>query len=150
MTNYDFTSIWHCSAPPQAVLDVLVRPEQWRLWWPGLKQVHVMNDVQGPGAQAELLWHSIAAYELVTRITVTDYQPGQRVVFTSHGDLQGIGTCTISTEDGGTRLVFHWHVETTRMWMNILAPILKPLFRYCHNRIMRAGEQGLQQFMTKK
>ena len=49
-------------------------------------------------------------------------------------------------EDGGaTAVLFEWRVHTTRWWMNAFAPIARPVFRWNHDRLMRAGGRGLAQ-----
>ena len=40
-------------------------------------------------------------------------------------------------------MLFEWRVRTTRRWMNVLAPIARPVFRWNHDRLMRAGGRGL-------
>ena len=46
-------------------------------------------------------------------------------------------------DDGATAVVFEWRVRTTRWWMNLLAPLARPAFRWNHDRLMRAGGRGL-------
>jgi hypothetical protein len=42
-----------------------------------------------------------------------------------------------------TRVCYDWTVMTTRVWMNALAPLLAPVFRWNHGQVMAAGGQGL-------
>jgi hypothetical protein len=35
-----------------------------------------------------------------------------------------------------------WNVETTSLAMNLLAPVLMPLFAWNHRWVMRRGEEG--------
>jgi hypothetical protein len=46
-------------------------------------------------------------------------------------------------EAGVTTVRYKWRVETTRWWMNLLAPIARPVFRWNHDRLMRNGSMGL-------
>jgi len=50
-----------------------------------------------------------------------------------------------STEGDVTVVRFDWKVDTTESWMNILAPVARPLFRWNHGTIMEWGGQGLGQ-----
>jgi hypothetical protein len=36
-----------------------------------------------------------------------------------------------------------WQVATSRAWMNALAPVLAPAFRWNHGAVMAAGARGL-------
>ena len=38
----------------------------------------------------------------------------------------------------------YWNVETTKRWMNLLAPIARPLFEWNHNVVMNWGAEGLE------
>ena len=38
---------------------------------------------------------------------------------------------------------YNWDIRTTRRWMNLLAPAARPVFRWNHDELMRAGGQGL-------
>jgi hypothetical protein len=35
-------------------------------------------------------------------------------------------------------------VKTTKLWMNLLAPIARPLFAWNHDQVMKAGYEGLK------
>ena len=58
------------------------------------------------------------------------------------GELAGTGRWRFF--DGGeTAVTYEWNVHTTRPWMNLLAPIARPVFRWNHNVVMHQGGQGL-------
>jgi hypothetical protein len=38
---------------------------------------------------------------------------------------------------------YEWIVEAHRPWMRRLAPLLAPMYRWNHGRVMAAGERGL-------
>jgi hypothetical protein len=40
------------------------------------------------------------------------------------GELQGHGIWTLSYDNGLTTARYDWNVETTKAWMNVLAPVL--------------------------
>jgi hypothetical protein len=59
------------------------------------------------------------------------------------GELQGRGLWQLSSEDSETIVRYDWSVETTKRWMNLLAPIARPLFEWNHNVVMSWGAKGL-------
>jgi hypothetical protein len=65
--------------------------------------------------------------------SLADIQPG--------GAVDGAGTLTSAA--GGTLVRYDWDVRTTRRWMNLLAPAARPVFRWNHDELMRAGGEGL-------
>jgi len=42
-----------------------------------------------------------------------------------------------------TTVRYDWKVETTKQWMNLLAPIARPFFNWNHNVVMGWGGEGL-------
>ena len=42
-----------------------------------------------------------------------------------------------------TAVVYEWNVRTTKPWMNLLAPIARPVFAWNHDWVMRNGGEGL-------
>jgi hypothetical protein len=75
------------------------------------------------------------------RITVVD-RP-HRMDGAATGELTGTGTWRLYEDEGATAVLFEWRVRTTNRWMNALAPIARPVFRWNHDRLMRAGGRGL-------
>jgi hypothetical protein len=45
-------------------------------------------------------------------------------------------------------VVYEWNVATTRPWMNVLAPITRPVFAWNHDWVMRNGGEGLARLLT--
>ena len=42
-----------------------------------------------------------------------------------------------------TAVTYEWNVRTTKAWMNLLAPVARPVFAYNHDVVMRWGGEGL-------
>jgi hypothetical protein len=45
---------------------------------------------------------------------------------------------------------YHWSVKTAKAWMNLLAPIARPLFEWNHDVLMRWGGEGLAKLLGAK
>lgn len=89
-------------------------------------------------------------YRLNSDVTVGKIITMKQVTLHSDGDVRGEVTCWLDETKGQTRVEIDWQVETTKSWMNYLAPLLKPLFIYNHHAVMRSGERGLQQYLRGK
>ena len=53
------------------------------------------------------------------------------------------GSRPIISADGGTLVRYNWDIRTTRRWMNLLAPVARPVFSWTHDELMREGGQSL-------
>ena len=43
--------------------------------------------------------------------------------------------------------VYDWNVRTTKAWMNLFAPVARPIFRANHDWVMRNGGKGLAKLL---
>ena len=59
------------------------------------------------------------------------------------GALAGQGHWRLFEQDGVTAVTYEWNVRTTETWMNLLAPVARPVFAYNHDVVMRWGGEGL-------
>jgi hypothetical protein len=59
------------------------------------------------------------------------------------GELEGTGVWRLFEQGGMTAVVYDWNVRTTRRWMNVLAPLARPVFDYNHDVVMGWGGEGL-------
>ena len=46
-----------------------------------------------------------------------------------------------------TTVRYAWAVRTTRPWMNLLAPIMRPAFAWNHDYVMANGATGLAKLL---
>ena len=56
--------------------------------------------------------------------------------------LSSVGAVTVVRYD--------WSVDVTKPWMVWLAPLLKPVFKWNHDAVMRAGGVGLARRLSTK
>jgi hypothetical protein len=59
------------------------------------------------------------------------------------GELLGVGRWQLSNDAATTTVRYDWKVETTKPWMNLIAPIARPIFSWNHNVVMGWGAEGL-------
>jgi len=63
------------------------------------------------------------------------------------GELAGLGRWRLFEQGGVTAVLYEWNVRTTRAWMNLLAPVARPVFAVNHDYVMRNGGQGLARLL---
>ena len=63
------------------------------------------------------------------------------------GDLTGTGCWQLRDLGETTRVQYTWTVTTGKGWMNLLAPLLAPVFAWNHDQVMHEGGRGVAQHL---
>jgi uncharacterized protein YndB with AHSA1/START domain len=145
LAQYRLASIWQIAAPIDAVWEAIYETSEWPEWWPYVASVEELEsgDANGVGAVRRYTWRSRLPYELTFDLEVTRVERPHVLVGRTRGDLQGEGIWNLQTVAGATRVRYEWSVKTTQFWMNLLAPLARPVFTWNHHAVMRAGGRGL-------
>jgi hypothetical protein len=147
MADYEFTTVWHLRAPQEQVWDLIFHSENWPQWWRGVEQVECLKagDEHHVGAVHRYTWKSKLPYRLVFQLETTRVEPCSVIEGHAIGELQGLGRWHLGNDGGITTVRYDWKVETTKRWMNLLAPLARPLFSWNHDVVMGWGGAGLAQ-----
>ncbi len=95
------------------------------------------------GSRYRIAWRSRIPYELEFDFTVRRLEAPRFMEGDATGALQGMGRWRLFEQDGVTAVLYDWRVETTKRWMNLAAPVGRPLFERNHDVVMRWGGEGL-------
>jgi len=146
MAQYEFVTIWKFKAPQQRVWDLIFHSEDWPTWWRGVERVEELRagDANHVGAVHRYTWKSKLPYRLIFEIETIRVEPISAIEGRAIGELQGIGRWQLLKEGEFTIARYDWKVETTKPWMNLLAPIARPFFKWNHDVVMNWGRQGLE------
>jgi uncharacterized protein YndB with AHSA1/START domain len=144
MAEYRFLTTWLLDAPRDEVWEAIYAIEQWPDWWRGVERVEklVHGDGDGVGAVYAHRWRSVVPYPVHFRVTVERVERPGLIVARAEGELAGSGVWRLYTGDG-TGVTYDWRVRTTRRWMNLVAPVARPVFAWNHHAVMRRGGEGL-------
>jgi uncharacterized protein YndB with AHSA1/START domain len=145
MPEYAFLTAWRVAAPRERVFEVIHDSERWPQWWRGVERVVKLEDgdSEGRGSLGRYTWRSRLPYRLEFEMRITHVERPERMDGAAVGELSGIGTWRLYEDEEATTVLFEWRVRTTRRWMNALAPVAGPVFRWNHDWIMRQGGRGL-------
>jgi hypothetical protein len=146
LSDYDLTTVWRLAGThAEAAYDALEDAGHWPEWWRGLRGVSELapGDPGGIGQVARFEWRGPLPYSMVTDIRATRRERPLALEGDVSGDLEGTGAFAIHEAGGATVVTYTWRVRTTKPWMRRSAPVLRPLFVWGHDRIMRAGGEGL-------
>lgn len=144
-SRYHLVTQWQFDAPLEAVWEAIVRADGWPGWWSGVERVVTLEhgDARGLGARRHCTCKGVLPYRLTFVSRVTRIEALRLLEGRVEGELEGVGRCDFAGDSRFTVVRYDWQVRTTRPWMNLLAPLAKPLFRWNHDCIMRAGAAGL-------
>ena len=149
MSDYSFVTRWHAAAPIETVYDLLVEPESWPSWWRGVESVALLipGDESGVGSVRRFTWKNKLPYRLTFDMRTTAVSRPHRIEGRAQGELQGEGVWTLVPDPAApahaTRVRYDWRVDITKRWMNVLAPVARPLFAWNHDVVMGWGAEGL-------
>jgi hypothetical protein len=149
LSEYALVSHWHLAAPIDAVWDAINAVEDWPRWWRYVRSVVELNkvDANGVGAVRRFTWTSRLPYALTFEMRASVVERPTFMEGIASGELSGRGRWHLEPDDGTTRVRYEWTVETTKPWMNLLAPLLAPAFRWNHGQVMAEGGRGLARYL---
>lgn len=149
MSEYHLLTEWQLAAPIERVWQALVRPQDWPRWWPYVEAALPVatGNARGIGARTQYTWSSRLPYRLTFEMRTTRAEPPVLLEGEASGDLEGRGRWRLARAGGATLVRYEWRVHTTKRWMNIVGPLLAPLFAWNHDQVMRAGGRGLARYL---
>lgn len=153
MEYYEFTTVWRFDAPAEQVWNEIEQSENWSKWWRGVLQVEELKagNADGIGKTLRTTWKSALPYKLIFDSEVVRIEKLKIIEIRAFGELEGEGIWRFTAENESQTLVqYDWRVKTTKPWMNVLAPIAKPFFKWNHDTIMNWGGEGLANKLSCK
>ncbi len=151
MAEYTFLTTWILDAPREHVWQAIYEVERWPEWWPGVRSVEQLEegDDAGVGAVYRHEWRSVIPYPVRFDARITRVEPRDLIEADALGELSGTGRWRLSGEDE-TTVTYEWNVHTTKAWMNLVALLARPVFRWNHNVVMHQGGVGLAELLGAK
>jgi len=149
VARYSFLTTWLVGAPIEPVWDAIYGSERWPEWWKGVTWVREVEPggENGVGKVFDIAWRSRLPYDLDFRTTVTRVERPHVMEGRATGELTGEGRWRLFEAKGVTAVMYEWNVDTTKRWMNLLAPIARPFFAWNHDWVMASGARGLARLL---
>jgi uncharacterized protein YndB with AHSA1/START domain len=144
--HYLFRSTWRIDADPDRVYATLADVATYPSWWPQVHAATQVDDVSG-----ELRCRSLLPYDL-TFVVRREVEDAERRILraTLDGDLAGTSQWEITPDGAGALAVFDEDVVVRKALIRVVGPMARPALRYNHDRMMRAGERGLRQHLSRQ
>jgi uncharacterized protein YndB with AHSA1/START domain len=145
VAQYEFLTTWLLDASRNSVWEAIYAQEHWPEWWRGVEEVEELRSGDGDrlGAVSRMVWRSMLPYRIEFEVTTTRVERPFLLEADAVGELHGVGRWRLFEQDGATAVLYEWNVATTRPWMNLLAPIARPVFEWNHDWVMARGGEGI-------
>lgn len=136
--GYAFSGSWTVEAPVARVHEVLVDLERYPEWWP-----QVLAVASRGADDARVLCRSALPYKLDLELHAVRRETSRLEVLIA-GDLEGTARWRLTDLGRRTRMDFVQEV-TVGGWLAAVSPVVRPLLRWNHARMMAGCVQGLRQ-----
>jgi uncharacterized protein YndB with AHSA1/START domain len=149
VAEYRFLTTWLLQAPRERIWDAIYESERWPEWWHGVLEADKLEegDESGVGQYGRYVWKSKLPYKLEFFVRTTKVEKPHLLEGNAEGELAGVGRWRIFEHGAVTAVLYEWNVRTTRAWMNLLAPVARPIFAVNHSYVMRNGGHGLAKLL---
>lgn len=143
--RYSFLTTWLLQSAREPVWDAIYDEAGWPEWWRGVEVAEELRpgDERGVGTKSRMVWRSFLPYRVEFEVTATKIERFSLMEGQAVGDLEGVGRWRLYEQDGVTAVLYEWDVATTKPWMNRMAPLLRPVFEWNHDWVMRRGGEGI-------
>jgi hypothetical protein len=145
VADYRFLTTWLLACEREPAWEVLQDTLRWPEWWRGVESVVQLEsgDENQVGSRYRIAWRSRLPYPLEFEFRVDQVARPTVMSGSASGELTGNGRWRLFEQDGVTAVLYEWNVATTKAWMNLLAPLARPVFAYNHDVVMGWGGEGL-------
>jgi carbon monoxide dehydrogenase subunit G len=149
MADYHYVSTWQLQAPIEQVWAALNDLEHLPSWYSGVQQARELapGDAQGVGRRVRYVIKGRLPLRLAFEATTTRAVPPRDQELRAEGELAGTGRWSLGQHGEVTTVRYAWDVRTTRPWMNLLAPLARPLFAWNSRGVMLQAGEGLARFL---
>jgi uncharacterized protein YndB with AHSA1/START domain len=143
--SYHYVSTWQLQAPIERVWAAISDLEQLPAWYPAVQEVQTLipGDDQQVGTRVRYVLKGRLPMRLAFEATIARVDPPREAVLRAEGELAGTGRWLLDQQGEVTIVRYLWDVQTTRPWMNLVAPVARPLFTWNSKGVMLQAGQGL-------
>jgi uncharacterized protein YndB with AHSA1/START domain len=149
VAEYRFLTTWLLEANRERIWDAIYDSERWPEWWKGVEEATKLEegDESGVGQHGRYVWKAYLPYRVQFFIRTTRVERPCLLEGDATGELAGVGRWRFFEQDGLTAVLYEWNVRTTKTWMNLVAPVARPIFKSNHDFVMRNGGRGLARLL---
>lgn len=149
MAEYRLLTTWRIVAPLELVYAAIRNSPCWPDWWSSVESVEQVapGDANGIDSVWRYSWRGRLPYRVAFEVSATRIERLVAIEGTTRGDLEGTGRWHFSRQGMVSVVRCEWHVRSTRWWMNLTAPVARPIFTRNHALVMEQGGEGLARLL---
>jgi hypothetical protein len=123
--------------------------ERMPAWYPAVQEAQTLaaGDAAGVGRRVRLVIKGRLPMQLAFEATIARLDPPRELELHAEGELAGSGRWLLDQQGEITTVRYLWDVRTTRPWMNLLAPVARPIFAWNSKGVMLQAGEGLARFL---
>jgi uncharacterized protein YndB with AHSA1/START domain len=152
LAPFRFDRTWTFDVPPGELWAVLVRTDDFRRWWPWLRELS--GDGLVPGGRNRCIVRAPIPYTLRFTVAVDELVPGRLVGAEVDGDLAGPARLEIAPAEspgpggggGGSTVRLAWEMELRRPVLRAAARVGRPVMEWGHDWVVGSG---VEQFLRR-
>ena len=151
--DYQFVTRWRLPGTVEQISDLLGDHETVSRVWPSLyTRVAVVEagGEHGIGRVLSVETKGHLPYTLRWSFRTVESRHPYGYTVEAWGDMVGRGVWTFEPDGDGTRVTYDWRVRTEKLLLKWLSPLLKPLFKSNHDKVMAEGERGLRAELERR
>jgi uncharacterized protein YndB with AHSA1/START domain len=152
MAEYHFVTTFEIEAPIEQVWLALRNVDDYATWSSGMIHAQQLeagaND--GVGDRIRYKVKGRLPYTLAYDAMVVQVAPPRVLELRAIGELEGVGRWTLSQHGKATTAQYTWDVRTNKRWMNLVAPLARPIFKWNHDGVMRDAGHGLARYLDAR
>jgi hypothetical protein len=151
--EYQFITKWRLPGSCEQVSELLDEAAVLRRVWPSLyskASVIERGDEHGIGRTLRVETRGHLPYTLHWSFKVVESRRPYGYTIEAWGDMVGTGIWTFEPDGEATRVTYDWRVRTEKPLLKWLSPVLKPVFKANHDKVMAAGEAGLRAELERR
>ena len=151
--DYQFVTRWRLPGSVEEVTSLLDDTETLIRIWPSLytrATIVEPGDERGVGKVMHVETRGHLPYTLRWSFRVTESRAPYGYSIEAWGDMVGRGVWTFEPDGDTTRVTYDWRVRTEKLLLKLLSPVLKPLFKSNHDRVMADGQAALHAELERR
>lgn len=141
--DYSFVTHWKVRGPIRAVYAILKDGKNYSRWW---RPAYLKSEEIAPN-RVQSLVRAKLPYTLIFTTEPVRENPPHEFEIRASGELAGTGLWKLRQEGEWTYAEFHWNVRAEKPLVRWLSFLLKPIFKWNHDWVMKTGEACLSQLI---
>jgi uncharacterized protein YndB with AHSA1/START domain len=149
MAEYHFVTTYEIEAPIEQVWQALRDFDRYPTWSKGIFHAQQLESGAAGGVGDKIRYQvkGRLPFTLAFDATVAQADSPRILELRASGELDGVGRWTLSQHGTATTARYTWDVCTNKRWMNLVAPLARPIFEWNHDGVMRDAGHGLARYL---